>query len=323
MDEDNWLLCGYKLGTNLKNPKILPENLPKLKKSQAHWLHLNLKHPNTKKWLEEESGLNPLVVEALLANETRPRVTDIADGTLVILRGVNLNDNAEPEDMVSLRLFINDARIISVRRRSLKTVINITSLFEKHQGPKNTGEFLSILITHLTKNISPSISHLIDQVDHIEEDLVDGGDLPQRQILSDLRRQTIIFKRYLSPMREAFAALRNGQYSWLSKHHIHHIQENYDHITRFIEDLDEIRERLQITHDELKNSISDRLNHNMYMLSVVAAIFLPLGFLTGLLGVNLGGIPGADSPIGFYAFIGILITTLSCQMLLFKKLKWL
>ena len=83
-----------------------------------------------------------------------------------------------------------------------------------------------------------------------------------------------------------------------------------------------IRERAQVVKDELQNMLADRLNKNMYVLSVIAAIFLPLGFLTGLLGINVGGIPGADNSMSFLIFCGILTAIVVFQIWLFKKMKW-
>ena len=83
-----------------------------------------------------------------------------------------------------------------------------------------------------------------------------------------------------------------------------------------------IRERAQIVKDELVNALSDRLNRNMYVLSVIASIFLPLGFFTGLLGINVGGIPGAENSEAFYIFCGLLVVLVIAQIIIFKKLKW-
>ena len=91
---------------------------------------------------------------------------------------------------------------------------------------------------------------------------------------------------------------------------------------RYVEELDAIRERAQIVKDELANMIADRLNKNTYILSVIAAIFLPLGFLTGLLGVNIGGIPGVNSPIAFAVFCLLLTILVAVQVIIFRKLKW-
>ncbi|MDX1581213.1 MAG: CorA family divalent cation transporter, partial [Alphaproteobacteria bacterium] len=69
------------------------------------WVHLDHHSPEVRAWLVEKSGLDPLVCEALLAEETRPRCTPFGEGLVLILRGVNLNPGADPEDMVSLRLW--------------------------------------------------------------------------------------------------------------------------------------------------------------------------------------------------------------------------
>ncbi|HBF99444.1 MAG TPA: zinc transporter ZntB, partial [Alphaproteobacteria bacterium] len=93
--------------------------------------------------------------------------------------------------------------------------------------------------------------------------------------------------------------------------------------TRFVEDLDAVRERSQIIQDELTTALSDKLNRNLYLLSIVAAIFLPLGFLTGLLGINVGGIPGTESPYAFGIFSAILVLIVGLQVVIFRKLHWI
>jgi len=90
---------------------------------------------------------------------------------------------------------------------------------------------------------------------------------------------------------------------------------------RYVEELDAIRERAQIIKDELANIIVDRLNKNTYVLSVIAAIFLPLGFLTGLLGINVGGIPGVGNPTAFTVFCILLLILVAIQILIFRKFK--
>ena len=116
--------------------------------------------------------------------------------------------------------------------------------------------------------------------------------------------------------------IRTSEQPWLNQHDRRSMQENFDRTLRFVEDLDAIRERAQIIKDELANALSDRINKNMYVLSIIAAIFLPLGFLTGLLGINVGGIPGADNDQAFMIFMGILIVLVGAQIWLFKKMKW-
>ena len=99
-------------------------------------------------------------------------------------------------------------------------------------------------------------------------------------------------------------------------------QENYEHICRYIEDLDEIRERSHIVHDEITSTINRRLNKNMYILSAIMVIFMPLTFITGLFGMNVGGIPLNENRFGFYLVSIILLCLIVIQIIWSKKNKW-
>lgn len=92
---------------------------------------------------------------------------------------------------------------------------------------------------------------------------------------------------------------------------------------RYLEDLDAARDRALVVLDELSNKMAESMNRTMYSLSIVAAVFLPLGFLTGLLGINIGGMPGVDSDAAFWSFVVILVVLTSIQIYVFRKLKWL
>lgn len=294
-----------------------------IKSKELAWVHLDMNRPEARRWLENElTYLDQIIVDALLAEETRPRILEFDKGVLLILRGVNLNEDSQPEDMVSIRLWIDENRIISVRRRRLKAVQDIREKFVKGNGPKNSGDFLAALTSRLFERMEPVMTELDERVDDIEEKVMEEPRSEERQEIIAIRKQAIILRRYIAPQRDVMAHLRSSDLDWLDKTHKRWLQEILDRVTRYIEDLDTVRERAQIIKDELANALSDRLNKNLYMLSVIAAIFLPLGFLTGLLGINVGGIPGAEYELAFYAFCGILAIIVIGQITLFKILKW-
>ncbi len=287
------------------------------------WVHLDGNLPETRAWLEKElSYLDSIIIDALLVTETRPRTLEFDDGALMILRGVNLNENAEPEDMISIRLWVDAHRIISVQLRPLKAIKDIRTKLAEGKGPKNSGDFVVSLASRLFERMEPVFSGLDEQLDNIEERVMEEPDTKERQAITDIRRQAIIFRRYIAPQRDVIAYLRTSEQPWLDQTHKRRLQESLDRVIRYIEDLDTIRERAQIVKDELANALADRMNKNMYVLSVIAAIFLPLGFLTGLMGINIGGMPGVDDEAAFWTFSGILIAVVALQVVVFKKLKW-
>ncbi len=304
---------------------IAGDEIAKQVKSTDHltWLHMDANHPDTKSWLMQEARyLDPFIVDALLADETRPRMTQVGDGVLLILRGVNLNEDANPEDMVSIRLWVDQYRIISIRRRRLKAIWDIDEKIKSGKVPKNAGHFVCMLISRLFERMDPVLSELDELTDDVEEQVLENADTSLRESIVNVRKQAIMYRRYMAPQKDAIGQLRVSDVEWLEDAYRRQLQESHNHVTRYVEDLDAIRERAQIVKDELANILSDRLNKNMYVLSVVAAIFLPLGFLTGLLGINVGGIPGADNTEAFGIFCGILAAVVAAQVYIFKKLKW-
>ena len=72
------------------------------------WVHLDYSHANSKRWLEQDAGLSELVFSALEAEETRPRAMLVDGGLLLTLRGVNLNPESDPEDMVAVALEVEN-----------------------------------------------------------------------------------------------------------------------------------------------------------------------------------------------------------------------
>ena len=287
------------------------------------WVHLDMNCPTARDWiLSEVDYLDDIIVDALLADETRPRILEHQDGYLLILKGINFNANADPEDMIAIRLWIDAHRIISVQRRQLKTIGDVLQMLKDDEGPKDSGDFIALLASRLFERMEPVLTELDDRTDDIEEKIIENPDVQERFEISQLRKEAIHFKRHILPQRDVLKTLKSSEMPWLGNHNKRILQESLDRAIRYVEDLDAIRERAQVIKDELVNVLSDKMNRNMYVLSVIAAIFLPLGFLTGLLGINVGGIPGAENPAAFWIFIMMMTVIVGLQIYIFKKLKW-
>ena len=283
------------------------------------WLHLERKHPQTEKWLHESSGLGDLVVNALLAADARPRCTPQPGGLIVVLRGVNLNAGAEPDDMISVRLWIDGNRMISLRTPRLMAAQDLRDRLETGVGPRDTGGLLTGLTASLTERIAPVVLDLDDRIDHMEEEVLDSRGGTLRADLAAARRQAIALSRYLAPQREAVTRLADLPGGPLSDDHRARLHESANRTTRYVEDLGALRERAALIQEELLARHSDSMNRTMYILSLVAAIFLPLGLLTGLLGINVGGMPGVESP---GAFLWVCISLVVLGVLEYFVLRW-
>jgi len=287
------------------------------------WLHLDFKNERVKKWLHEESGIDAVSCEALLAEEVRPRLVSTSNSLLLILRGVNCNPGADPEDMVSIRMWFDEHRIISMRHRRVMAIEDINKSIEIGKGPDSANDFLVMVANKLADRIGDVISEVDDSVDELEELVMTEESHELRPKLANLRRKTISLRRYISPQRDVLARLQNERISWLSDIDKVHIREIAERTARFVDDLDSARDRAAITQEELNNRLSEQMNKTMYILSIVAAIFLPLGLITGLLGINVGGIPGTENQFAF-AFVAIFLVVFALTLyLIFKRKRWI
>jgi len=160
-------------------------------------------------------------------------------------------------------------------------------------------------------------------VDALEDKVLTAESHLLRTEIAEIRREAIGLRRYLAPQREAMTRLYSERIDWLDELSRVQLREIADRNTRYIEDLDSARERAAVTQEELMGRLSEQMNNRMYVLSIVAALFLPLGFLTGLLGINVGGIPGTDYQPAFLIFVVLLILVLALQLWILKWKKWM
>ncbi len=287
------------------------------------WIHLNRNDPKVKDWLIRDPYIDATVTDSLLADDTRPRATPHGDGVLMNLRGINLNPDGNPEDMVSVRLWIEPNRVVSVQYRDLKAMSNLLQQFEKNRPPSTPGDFVADLAIYLVTNMSPTISELNDKVDDLEEQVLDKDGSSLRTGLAELRRTAIMLRRYLAPQRDALNTLALQNVPWITAKDRLRLREGSDQTTRITEELEAVRERAAIVYDQLLDKRSEEMNHIMLILAVLTGVFLPLGLIAGMMGMNVGGMPLLESPVGFWFVTGLLAVVGVVTMAIFKIMKWL
>jgi zinc transporter len=179
-----------------------------------------------------------------------------------------------------------------------------------------------MLIDFLLDRVGDVIDELMDQLDALDDLSYTYLNFEQRSQLTNLRGQAISLRRFLAPQREALNRLAIEKTPLLNDQLRLHLREHADKLTRLIEDLDAARERASVIHESLVSRLAEQTNQRMYVLSIIAAIFLPLSFITGLLGINVGGIPGAQDPFGFLIVVIMLMATFLLLWVFFKWRKW-
>jgi zinc transporter len=299
------------------------DRLAKVKGLESlYWVHLDYSQPEALAWLEGVDWIDPIIKNNLVDDDTRPRCFTDQSGLFVSLRGVNLNPGSDPEDMIAVRLWSDNQRIITSNRRKLLSLDDVRQSLDKRTGPRSAAGFVRLLVERLALRVETVIEQIEEDFDNLEDNMEMNKETGHRSEISRMRRQAIRLRRFLAPQREALEHLLKDAPGWFGKTDKAYLFESSNKFKRYLEELDAIRDRAVVAQEELLSRLSETLNRRMYVLSLVATLFLPLGFLTGLLGINVGGIPWAESPHGFWAICLIIAGIVSAIALLLKTKKW-
>lgn len=290
--------------------------------TRFHWIQSDWRDDGLRKQLIDDFGVDPVLTEAALQTDTRPSHRRIGEAVLLILRGANLQPGSDAEDLISVRLVVEKARGFTLSRHRMRTTNQIASMLEAGDGPRNAGEFVAAYVDILVDNLTPVVARLSEDLDDVEDEVLDAAKQARDGPLADVRRRIIKLRRYLAPQREAMDALAKASPEWLSNEDRGRIRETGFRLAKIVDDLDAFRERGQLIQEEILFQISQRLSRNTFMLTLVAGIILPLTLLTGLFGMNVGGIPGGKWPWMFWSIaIGCALFLIVALVILVRRLR--
>jgi len=314
-----WVKLALQLdGAGGAAPFALPGALPQGR--GPVWIHLDYTFDEARDWLEQHPDVPDSAVEALFAADTRPRAADVGGGLLIYLRGVNLAPGARPEDMIAVRLWVRDGLIVSTQKRQLMTVSEITTELERGEGSSTPSDLVTRLVDGLIWRMEDVIERIEDQVGECSDLLETHPDKALTHRISSLRRRAVTLRRYLAPQREAISRLHND--ARIQRQDAEVIREAGERLQRLLEDLDAARDHATLLQEEVFSVQNEAINDRMYLLAIISALFLPLGFLTGLFGINVGGLPGVESADAFWWFSGVLTVIAAGILVWMARRRW-
>jgi zinc transporter len=286
------------------------------------WIHLDQNDSATRPFLSEKLQLNHVVVNALTALETRPRCEAMGDGALINLRGLSLQDEPEADELVSIRMWIGRGCIVSVARYTMRALPKLCDAF-KTGKVKDPGDFVAMLADLITADLDPDVAELGDQLDECELMLDASQTFRLRREIAVTRSKAIEYRRFVAPQRQALERLSSLECDWLEEDDRLHLTETADRFARMAEELESIRERAALMHEQITDLRAEVIDTRALLISVVALIFLPLTFLTGLLGMNVNGIPFAHEPWAFWGVVAVCVAMAVGIAAWFRYSHWL
>lgn len=286
------------------------------------WVHIERDHEEAARWLRRESGIDAVNCDALLVEDSRPRVEDIGDALFVVLRGINVGEH---EELVPIHIWVDAHRVVTLRDRTsfLSALRDIREDLTGGKGPTTSGKLFVKIVRKIVKPVPPLLAEIDEEVDDLDETIaVHEGSVEAREKIGAIRRRAIHIRRYLSPQREALARLQHEEVSWLTNRERVHLREVADLVQRSVENLDMIRDRTTILHEDLAAITAEKIAKTSNRLAALAAVLLPPSLVAGMLGANIGGIPGPDEPWAFGVLCVVILAFLAIEVWVLKKFRW-
>ena len=282
------------------------------------WIHLEGRDDRDLAFIKAQPDIPDVAAGALAATETRPRCDRIDEGAIVNLRGPGDLDPHDSDRLVSIRLWVTQKKVTSLSRRHLTATAEVERKMEAGKI-HDSGDLVAAFAWAISTQLDPEVSDLGDALDDVESDLEPNLLFRLRREITKVRSQAISYRRFVAPDRDALRTLAGLEFDWLAEDDKLHIVEAADRFARMAEELEAVRERAALLHEQITDLRAEQTDQRALYISVVAFIFLPLTFVTGLLGMNVEGIPYAHT---HWAFWGVVLFCVAVGVAVLGWFRW-
>ncbi len=308
------LVCGYLFSKDVRGrPVESKEALDWLRQREQHqdefiWLHFNLANIASEKWLRENAGLADEFYETLHEGSRSTRI-EMADSTLIAVVNDVLHDfSFEASDISTLWLSVDRQVVISARRKPLKAIDRLRHAVKNGEPIRSSVELLIHLLRDQADVLVNIVRDAIKRVDGIEDNLLAGKLNHKRANLGALRRVLVRLQRLLGPEPAALFRLLQRPPAWIAELDSQELRQSTEEFSVVLSDMASLQERIKLLQEEIAARVNEENSSSLFVLTIVTVLALPINIIAGLFGMNVGGIPMAQNPNGFWVVVGIVAT---------------
>ncbi len=303
------LICGFRLINNAKAEPLTLYAADKHSELQhnPHWLHFNLADTRATTWLQNCAAIPQDARDLLLDADTHIRSENFDQGLALVIGDLFHDFKEDPEELGVLRLYLDNHCLISGRGHPLKSVDRLRHELLSDMVFSNSVDVFARLVYDIGDSMHGVIKHLNNQVDDAEDQILAGHLQNQGSQLGRIRRLLARLRRHLSANRQALHLALPNILRW-SQHDTSELSQAVEHLESSIQDLELVQERTRLLQEEIAGRMTEATNRNLYVLSVVTVTLLPINLITGIFGMNTGGLPwGPEDSSGFWWVIFFMI----------------
>jgi magnesium transporter len=270
--------------------------------------------------------IHPLTLEDIANTEQRPKVEEYEDYLFLVLKSFDYAESDHDLGMEQVSLILRPGMVISFEEKSGEILNPVRERIRSGKGRirKEGSDYLAYcLIDAVVDHYFSVLEKFGEAIENLQEELVKKPTRTTLQTIHLMKRQMIVFRRSIWPLREAVGSLVRSEYGTVQKTTLVYLRDVYDHVIHVVDSIEAYREMLTGMMDLYLSSISNRMNEIMKVLTVIATIFMPLTFIAGVYGMNFEYMPELKWFWGYPAVLLLMASVACCMLVFFRRKKWI
>ncbi|MFP5389920.1 MAG: transporter [Gammaproteobacteria bacterium] len=267
------------------------------------WLHFNLSNVASERWLRTHAQLADEFYETLHQGSRSTRIELADDALIAVVNDVLHNFSVDTADISTLWVHVTPQVVISARRKPLESIERLRQAVRQGAPLRSSVELLVHLLRDQADVLVNIVRDAVARVDAIEDQLLAGRLTAKREDLGALRRVLVRLQRLMAPEPAALFRLLQRPPGWVALEDRQDLRQSTEEFSVVLSDLSSLQERIKLLQEEIAARVNEDNNRSLFVLTIVTVLALPINLVAGLLGMNVGGLPLASHPHGFWIVV--------------------
>jgi len=270
------------------------------------WLHFNLGHNTSRRWLSAHAQLPDEFFEGLGEVSPSTRIERQDDSLIAIVNDIHFDFAFEPSDVSTLWIAVSSEQVVTGRLQPLRSVDKLRAELKTGLRLRSPSELLQHLLRHQADVLVDIVRQVTAKIDTIEDDLLSGRLKHKRVRLGALRRLLVRLRRLMAPEPAALFRLLQHPPGWMEAGDVQELRQSTEEFSVVIADMAALQERIKLLQEEIAAQVNEDNGRSLFVLTIVTVLALPINIVAGLLGMNVGGVPLAQHAHGFWIVVAIV-----------------
>ena len=294
---DRGLICGYQLQADGPSREVSADGIVQAlaQPDAVTWLHFNLSDARARRWLLDAAFVPAALREVLQEHDENRRVESADGGLLLVISDFTYEDESDPWEVAPLWCYADRHLLITARLHALKSADELRLRMRSGVNATSGIDLATQLLDIRTARIKQLANEMTRQLDDIEDEILAGNIEAQREQLGRSRRLCARLRRQFAPERADLGRVVHRSSQPLPEDDRGLLESSIEGLAFAIEEIAEIYERSKLLQEELASRLAENTSRNLYVLSLLTAVLLPMTLVTGVFGMNVAHLPGANS----------------------------